>query len=84
LLSHEQDTRSVEWTEVFQPGYLTFEALEAMLLRCCGAVFVATPDNQSVIRGEKVSSPRANIMLEFGLVAGRMGRHNIALCQYAR
>jgi len=52
-----------------QPGYLTFEALEAMLLRCCGAVFVATPDDQSVIRGQRVSSPRANIMLEFGLVA---------------
>src|SRR5436305_14932089 len=26
--------------------------------------------------------PRANILLEFGLVAGRLGRHNIALCQY--
>jgi len=69
---------------VFQPGFLTFEALEAMLLRCCGAVFVATPDDQSVIRGQTVSSPRANIMLEFGLVAGRMGRHSIALCQYGQ
>lgn len=82
LLTRDSDTRAVEWTEVFQPGFLTFEALEAMLLRCCGAVFVATPDDQTIIRGHTVNSPRANIMLEFGLVAGRMGRYNIALCQY--
>jgi hypothetical protein len=82
LLSHESDLETVIWTEVFQPGFLTFEALESMLLRCCGAVFVATPDDPSLIRGRSVSAPRANVMVEFGLVAGRMGRHNIALCQY--
>jgi hypothetical protein len=27
---------------VFQPGYLTFEALEKMLLDCGAAVFLAT------------------------------------------
>jgi hypothetical protein len=34
------------------------------------------------IRQKVVKSPRANIMLEFGLVAGRLGRHNVAVCQY--
>ena len=52
-----------------------------MLLECCGAVFVATPDDPSSIRGHQVRAPRGNVMLEFGLVAGRMGRRNIALCQ---
>ena len=72
----------VPWTSVFQPGYLTFEALEKMLLDCGAAVFLATPDDEAEIRLEKVSTPRANVMLEFGLVAGRLGRHNIAVCRY--
>src|SRR5262245_13140659 len=82
LLSRDRGVRCLMWREIFEPGFLTFEALEEMLLRCCGAVFVATPDDHSQIRGRSVNAPRANIMLEFGLVAGRLGRHNIALCQY--
>ncbi len=82
VLSKDPGIRCVEWREIFQPGFLTFEALETMLMRCCGAVFVASPDDATTIREKSVKSPRANIMLEFGLVAGRLGRHNIALCQY--
>jgi hypothetical protein len=82
VLCAEPDIKCVQWTEVFEPGFLTFESLEAVLLRCCGAVFVVRPDDHEIIRGQSVGTPRANIMLEFGLMAGRMGRHNIALCQY--
>lgn len=82
LLNNEQDIRCVLWPEIFEPGSLTFEALEEMLMECCAAVFVATPDDHAVIREKQVSMPRANVMLEFGLVAGRLGRHNIALCSY--
>jgi predicted nucleotide-binding protein len=49
-----------------------------MLMECCAAVFVATPDDDATIREKHVRMPRANVMLEFGLVAGRLGRHNIA------
>ena len=73
LLKNE-DTAAVYWPEVFAPSSLTFEALENMLLECCGAVFVATPDDRGAIRGRPVEMPRANVMLEFGLVAGRLGR----------
>ena len=68
------------WPTIFEPGSLTFEALEEMLMECCAAVFVATPDDPAVMREKKVALPRANVMLEFGLVAGRLGRHTIALC----
>ena len=53
-----------------------------MLGECCGAVFVATPDDCTTIGDKTVSIPRSNVMLEFGLVAGRMGRHSTALCRY--
>src|SRR5215469_16269390 len=82
LLNTEQDISCVMWPDIFEPGSLTFEALEEMLMECCAAVFVATPDDPGVIREKQVLMPRANVMLEFGLVAGRLGRHNIALCAY--
>jgi hypothetical protein len=78
----DPETECVLWTSVFEPGFVTLEALEKMLLECCAAVFVITPDDETMIRNRSVKTPRANVMLEFGLVAGRLGRHNIALCQY--
>jgi len=83
-LLKNKETETVFWPEIFAPSSLTFEALENMLLECCGAVFVATPDDHGAIRGRPVEMPRANVMLEFGLVAGRLGRPNIALCQYGQ
>lgn len=82
VLATVDDTEPVLWNELFEPGFLTFEALEHMLRCCCAAVFVATPDDDIIIRGKKGKCPRANVMLEFGLVAGRLGRHSIALCRY--
>ena len=84
VLAGVEETECVLWTDLFQPGYLNFEALEEMMHQCCAAVFIATPDDDATIRGRPVKSPRANVLLEFGLVAGRMGRHSIALCRYAR
>ena len=33
------------WNAIFEPGYLTFEALEQMLAEVDAAVFIATPDD---------------------------------------
>jgi hypothetical protein len=82
VLSHDGDVEAQLWTDIFEPGYLTFEALEMMLEECCAAVFVVTPDDDTTIRGKAVKVPRANVMLEFGLVAGRFGHHSVAVCQY--
>src|SRR5271154_4365055 len=84
ILSHDDDVQAVLWTEVFDPGSLTFEALEDMLRKCCAAVFIASPDDETILRDEMIRTPRANIMLEFGLVAGRMGHHSVAICQYGK
>lgn len=60
------------WTTEFPLGLLTFEALERMLRECAGAVFiVVTADS---------GTPNENVMIEVGLVAGRMGRTRVALC----
>ncbi|HXM44172.1 MAG TPA: TIR domain-containing protein [Bryobacteraceae bacterium] len=44
--------------------------------------FRSDPDGQGAIHGRPVEMPRANVMLVLGLVAGWLGRPNIALCQY--
>lgn len=61
------------WTEEFPLGLLTFEALERMLRTCVGAVFIVSDENGT-------GQFNNNVMIEFGLVAGRMGRSRIALC----
>lgn len=70
------------WTEFFKPGDLTFESLENMLSQCCAAVFIASPDDACIVGDRTIRSPRSNVLLEFGLVAGRLGRHSCAVCQY--
>src|SRR5262245_11465993 len=80
-LTNDQ-TEAVLWTSEFPPGYVTIEGLERVLSECTGAVFVATPDDKIIVDHKLIRVPRANVMLEFGLLAGRLGRHNIAICRY--
>jgi len=82
LLNSFSDVESELWTETFVAGFLTFDSLEEMLRRCDAAVFIATPDDDVTIRGRPAKVPRANVMLEFGLLAGRFGLHSVAVCQY--
>ncbi|HTS61742.1 MAG TPA: nucleotide-binding protein [Candidatus Acidoferrales bacterium] len=80
------------WTTFFDAGSLTFEALEDMLRRCCAAIFIIRRDD--LVRhmdpdagahppreGKRHYMPRGNVLVEFGLVAGRLGRRNVALCR---
>ena len=60
ILSKDHDFEVVMWPSIFNPGSVTFESLEKMLVKCCAAVFVATPDDTGTIRGRQVSMPRAN------------------------
>ncbi len=59
------------WKDEFPLGLLTFEALEQMLQRCLGAVFV--------LRAANLPEINNNVMIELGLVAGRMGRERVAI-----
>ena len=76
------------WTEFFEASSLTFEALEDMLEHCCAAIFVVRPDDsvrhivdKGTSKDQELHMARANVLLEFGLVAGRLGRRNVAVCR---
>ena len=47
-----------------------------------GAVFLATPDDPSVIRDRSVRIPRANVLFEYGYLTARLTRSCVAFCRY--
>ena len=69
------DCEVVLWDQgVFEPGQYTLDALIKEAHRCDFAVLVATPDDTRESRGQTGVVPRDNVILEFGLFAGVLGR----------
>lgn len=74
-LLRERDIACEQWNlTTFALGQTTVENLEAALARNSFAALVATSDDRVVSRGKARLSPRDNIIFEFGLFAGRLGR----------
>jgi hypothetical protein len=70
------------WEQFFKPGYVPLEAIKSVTKKCSGAIVVASPDDRGVIRDREVALPRANVMLELGLLSAAFGRGSIALCRF--
>lgn len=74
-LLRERDIACEVWNlTTFALGQTTVEGLEAALARNSFAALVATSDDKTISRGKARLSPRDNIIFEFGLFAGRLGR----------
>ena len=70
----------VRWDQgVFGPSGYTLESLLEVATRVDFAVVVATPDDTTLSRGIQQLSARDNIVLEFGLFAGALGRRRTYL-----
>jgi predicted nucleotide-binding protein len=61
-LAEVEGVKPLLWTECFKIGDLTFEAIENLARRVSGAVSLATPDDESIIRQQRVRTPRANVL----------------------
>jgi hypothetical protein len=83
ILAELEGVKPVLWTECFKVGDLTFQAIETLATRVAGAVFLATPDDESVIREQRVRIPRANVLFEYGYLTAMLTRSRVALCRYA-
>lgn len=64
---------------VFEPSGYTLDSLLSVAQRVDFAVLIATPDDTIISRGETQATVRDNIMLEFGLFAGALGRERTFL-----
>lgn len=70
----------VRWDQnVFEPSGYTLDSLLAAAEIVDFAVLVATPDDTTASRGETQASARDNIVLEFGLFTGALGRERTYL-----
>jgi hypothetical protein len=83
LLNEIDNVKPVLWTEYFGVGDITFLSIENLSKRITAAVFLATPDDDSVIREQHVKTPRANVLFEYGYLTASLTRRRVALCRYA-
>ena len=81
-LAEVPGVKPLPWTECFKLGEITFLGIENVARRVAGAVFLATPDDDSVIRAQKVRTPRANVLFEYGYLSAMLTRSRVALCRY--
>lgn len=64
---------------VFTPSSYTLDALTTAIAASDFAVLVATGDDSTISRGQTEASPRDNVILEFGLCLGSLGRERTFL-----
>jgi len=79
------DAEPTLWThQLFLPGHYPLESLESQLERHAFAILVASPDDELVKRGTSYPAMRDNLLLEFGLFVGALGRrHAFFVCPSA-
>ena len=64
------------WTQgIFQPSRTTMETLTEQPKKFDAALFVFTPDDAAILRGEPKRVVRDNVIFELGLFVGALGRH---------
>lgn len=73
----EREFECTVWDQdIFKPSEYTLEALEEVLDCFEYGIFIFSPDDKLIIRNEEFNSIRDNILFEFGLFVGRLGREN--------
>lgn len=79
VFSHlERDTTPTLWTnQLFVPGAYPLDVLETQIKRTTFAVLVASPDDEVIKRGITAPAMRDNLLVEFGLFVGALGRGRV-------
>jgi CAP12/Pycsar effector protein, TIR domain len=67
------------WYDFFKSNRSPLQELEHLTLQSQGAVLVASPDDRAIIRDEEWNQMRDNVLFEYGLFAGVIGRSKCAL-----
>lgn len=79
LMDKSADLDVHHWSTAINPGDTTIEGLEAELLNSDFAVLVATADDITTKRAHPSRTPRDNVIFEFGLFVGALGRRRAFL-----
>ena len=81
-LQLKRKTEPTLWSrDVFLPSNYPLETLEEQITSHSFAVLVASPDDVLIKRGKLYAAMRDNLLLEFGLFVGALGRrHAFFIC----
>lgn len=67
------------WFDFFKSDRPPMQELEHLTLQADAAVLVATPDDRAIIRTRNWHQARDNVLFEYGLFAGALGRSKCGL-----
>jgi hypothetical protein len=65
------------WTDAFDIGKSNYENLTSQIALYDYAILIATGDDETISRKEQKMSPRDNVVFEFGLFTGGLGRNRV-------
>ena len=66
---------------LFMPGDYLFSRLRELAMQVDAAVLVFGQDDQLWYRGDRVSTPRDNVLIEYGLFAGQLSPKRAVICR---
>jgi predicted nucleotide-binding protein with TIR-like domain len=73
----DRDAHVTVWDKVFKANYSNLQNLLRCVHKSDFAVFVWSPDDTSMIRGTRLEAVRDNLVFEFGLFLGNLGRDRV-------
>jgi hypothetical protein len=71
--------RPLLWSDFFKTRDPPLQELDRRMADAHGAILVGSADDRLVSRGEEFGQMRDNVLLEYGLFAGHLGRHRCIL-----
>lgn len=80
------DKKPLPWDEpgLFPPGHQTFLRLIDLSEEVDAAIFIFSEDDKVWYRGDAATQPRDNVLIEYGLFAGRLGPQRAIICVNGR
>jgi hypothetical protein len=82
-LIKEAGMELVPWRDIFTAGAYPLEVFEEIIPNeVIGAVLIATPDVFGKRGAANFDEPVANVVLEYGYLAARLGRSRVAICEF--
>ncbi|MEZ5337287.1 MAG: nucleotide-binding protein [bacterium] len=79
---HFGEGTALFWQDAFDEGMLTFESIEDALESCTGAIVLVHPDDKAIVRDKTVLLTRQNVILEWGLFVGRLGKRRAIIVEF--
>jgi len=70
------------WYKQFIAGDTTFETLEELAQKVDAAIFIFNGDDKTWYRDKVLFTVRNNVLFEYGLFSSKLGRQNVAFCNY--